>query len=260
MMSSSSCGGMAGITLRQRERLADPPRDQRNVGHIGVHGGDSEHADEAVLDRVTPGMLADHDDVGVGAVAQEAGNRGLRQHQQVVAVGELRKYLLAQPQDAEATRRVNRRLPVTHRATLIAQQHEIAVGEPTQQRCDVLTVRSREPSLRVGVEFIGQAEQCPCQRSRVDRHLACVGEHAGQQALGLRQHLGVDGTGQLNVDPGLVDAFLGVVGLQGGLDLEHLSARAAPHPQHRVHDRLVRHPEPVQQRPSPSPSASARSR
>ena len=216
MMSSSSWAGWLGS--RWAIAIASPtrPRNQRNVHHIGVHGGDGEQPDEAVLDRLTPGVFADHDDVGVGAVAQEAGNRGLRQHQQVVAVGELRKDLLPKPQHAKTTRRVDRRLPVTHRATLIAQQHEVPVGEPAQQRRDVLAVRTREPSLRIRVDVVREAEQRPGQRSRVERDLPGVGEHAGQQALGLRQRLGVDGTGQLNVDPRLVDAVLGVVGLRHG--------------------------------------------
>ncbi len=151
-------------------------------------------------------------------------------------------------------RRMPRRLdgstddcPSLHRATLIAEQHEMPVGKPAQQRRDVLAVGGREASLRVGVEFVGQTEQRSGQRPRVERNLAGVGEHAGQQAPGLRDRLGVDGTGQLDVDPRLVDAVVGVVGLRGRPDVQQLTGRAAPHPQHRVHDRLVGHAEPVQQ-------------
>ena len=85
---------MAGVTLGHRDRLVDASRNQRNVQHIGVHGGDGEQADEAVFDRLMPGVLADHHDVGVGAVAQEAGNGGLGQHQQIVAGGQLRQHVL----------------------------------------------------------------------------------------------------------------------------------------------------------------------
>ena len=108
---------------------------------------------------LVPGVFADHDDVGVGAVAQEAGDRGLRQHQQIVAVGQLREDLRREPQHAEAARRSTDDWPSLHRAALVAQQHEVPVGEPAQQRGDVLAVRAGEPSLRVGVEFVGQAEQ-----------------------------------------------------------------------------------------------------
>ncbi len=169
---------MARIALRQCDRFADPPRDQRDIHHIGVHGGHREQAHEAVLDRLMSGVFADHDDVGVGAVAQEAGNRGLREHQQVVAVGELREDLVPESQDAESARRIDRRLPALHRATLIAEQDEMPVGEPSQQRGDVGAISAREASLRVGVEFVGEAEQCSCQCSGIERNLAGIGEHA----------------------------------------------------------------------------------
>ena len=92
---------MARVALRHRDRFADPPRDQRNIHHIGVHRRHREQPDEAMLDRLMSGVFADDDDVGVRAVAQEAGDRGLREHQQVVAVGELR----AGPRRGTAARR-----------------------------------------------------------------------------------------------------------------------------------------------------------
>ena len=225
MMSSSSCAGMAGIALRHRDGFADPPRDQRDVHHIGVHGGNGEQTDEPVLDRLMPGMLADDDDVGVGAVAQEAGNRGLREHQQIVAVGELRQDVVAEPKDAETAGHVDRRLTALHRAALIAEQHEMPVGEPAQQRRDVFTVGAGEPALGVGVEFVGQTEQRSRQRARVERDLAGVGEHPRQQPPDLVDGLGIDGAGQLDVNPRLVDGFVAVVGLGGGLDVAQLAGR-----------------------------------
>src|SRR6187551_28299 len=117
---------MARITLCHPDCLADPARDQRDFHDIGVHRGDGEQAAETVLDRLlSTWMLADYDDVGVGAVAQEAGNCGLCEHQEVVAIGELRKEVLPKAEDAKATRGIDRRLPVMHRATLIAEQHEM---------------------------------------------------------------------------------------------------------------------------------------
>ena len=61
-----------------------------------------------MLDRLMAGVFADDDDVGVGAVAQEARDGGLRQHQQIAVVGELRKDVVAEPQNAETARRVDR--------------------------------------------------------------------------------------------------------------------------------------------------------
>ena len=121
------------------------------------------------------------------------------------------------------------------------------VREPSQQRRDILAVVAGEPPLGVGVEFVGQAEQRSGQRPRIERDLAGVGHHARQQSPDLFDGLGIDGFGQLDVNPRLVDGVLGLVGLCGGLDVAQLAGLVAPHPQNRVHDRLVGHPEPVQQ-------------
>ncbi len=84
---------------------------------------------------------------GVRAVAQEAGHGGLRQHQQIVAFGELRQHVGAQPQHAETTGRIDRGLTVADLAALVAKQHEVSVGQPAQQRRDVLAVGAGEPAL-----------------------------------------------------------------------------------------------------------------
>ena len=199
-----------------------------------------------MLDGDVSRMFADHHDVRVGAVAQVAGNGGLGQHQQIVAGGEFRKHVLAQPQHAQPTRRVDRRLPAAHRAALIAQQHEMPVGQPAQQRGDVLAVGAGEAALGVGVEFVGQAPQCGGHRARIERHLAGVGENVGQQALGLGQRLAVHRPRQLDVDPRLVDPVLRC-GVRRRLNLQQLPCGPAAHPEHGVHDRRVGHTEPVQQ-------------
>ena len=77
--------GVARVVLRHRQNLADAARDQRDVEHVGAHRGDGEQPDEPVLDVLPAGFVAalpDHHDVGVRAVAQEAGHRRLREHQQ----------------------------------------------------------------------------------------------------------------------------------------------------------------------------------
>ena len=52
------------------------------------------------------------------------------------------------------TGRIDRGLAVADLAALIAQQHEVTVGQPAQQRGDVLAVRAGEPAPGVGVEFV----------------------------------------------------------------------------------------------------------
>ena len=60
---------MAGVALRQLQCLMHATGDQRNLQHVGVHGGDGEQADKTVLDGQVSGMFPDHHDVGVRAVA-----------------------------------------------------------------------------------------------------------------------------------------------------------------------------------------------
>ena len=204
---------MARVTLRHRDRFADASRNQGDLSHIRVHRGDREQADEAVLDSVVSGMFPDYDDVGVRAVAQKAGNRGLRQHQQVVAVGELGKDVIPEQQDAEAARGVDGGVPVVHRATLVAEQDEMPVGKPPQQRRDVRAVFAREAALGIGVDLVGESEQRSGQCPGVQRNLAGIGEHARQQSPGLGDRLGIHGTGQLDVYPRLVHALPRLVDL-----------------------------------------------
>ena len=47
-----------GVALGQRERLAHPARDRRDLQDVGVHGGDREEPDEAVLDDAVAGSPA----------------------------------------------------------------------------------------------------------------------------------------------------------------------------------------------------------
>ena len=199
-----------------------------------------------MLDRRSTGAFADHHDVRVGAVAQEAGHGGLRQHQQIVAFRELRQHVTAQSQHTEPTGRIDRGLTVTDLAALVPQQHEVSVGQPAQQRRDVLAVRAGEPALVIGVEFGRQAAQRGRHRRRVHSHLTGVGQHAGQQTLDLLQRLWVGRFGQLDMDPRLVDAVT-ELGVRRRLDLQQFPTWPAPHPEHRIHDGLVGHPEPVQQ-------------
>ena len=74
-----------GVAVGHRERLADPARDRRDFQDVGVHGGDGEEPDEAVLDNavVAVGVFANRDRVRVSAVAQVAADDGLGQHQQI---------------------------------------------------------------------------------------------------------------------------------------------------------------------------------
>ena len=193
-----------------------------------------------------PGLFPDDDDLRVGAVAQEAGDGGLRQRQDLPAGGQLRQHIVAQPQHAQATSRVDGRLAAAHSAPLIPEKHEVTVGQPPQQRGDVLAVRAREPSSGVAVEFGGQATQRRGHVGGVDGDLAGVGERARQQPLGLLDGAPVGRRGQLDVHPGFVDA-VAELGLGRRGDVEQFAVGPAAHPEQRIHDRAVGHAEAVQQ-------------
>ena len=250
MMSSSSWPGWLGSRCAIAQRVADAARNQRDLKHIGVHRRDGEQADEAVLDRLTRSRIARGPPrCRVGAVAQVARHGGLRQHQQIVAGGELRKHVGAQPQHAETTGRIDRR---TGRradlAALVTQQHEVPVGQPAQQR-------ARHPG--------GQGwGTCPRCRSRVraarlismavidvgvQRHLTGLGENAGQQALDLVHRLGVDriGAAERGSMPRRCHRRSGASA--AGSIASSSPLGLAPRPEHRIHDGRVGHAEPVQQ-------------
>ena len=79
------------------------PGDQRDVEDVGVHRRDGEEADEPVLDDLPPEFRNSphHHDVRVGAVAQEAGHGGLRQHHRVAGLAEFGQHLGPQARNAE---------------------------------------------------------------------------------------------------------------------------------------------------------------
>ena len=183
---------MTGIVLDERERRVHPLGDQRDLQHVGVHGGDGKQPDEAMLDGLAAGVLADHDDVGVGAVAQVARHGRLRQHQQVIGFGELGKRILAQSQNAQATGAVHGGTPAEHRAPLVTEQDEVPVSEPAQQIGDIVAIGAREPAVLVGVQRTGQAQQRRAHRRRVHRHLAGVSQHVRQQSCRLGQGPAID--------------------------------------------------------------------
>jgi len=98
MMSSINWPGWLGSSW-DIQRLLDPPGDQRNIQNVGVHRRDGEKADEAVLDDWTiprigaPLRFAHHDDVGVGAVAQEARQGGRGQRHQFAGLAQLGQHI-----------------------------------------------------------------------------------------------------------------------------------------------------------------------
>ena len=92
------------VAVGHRERVADPARDHRDLQDVGVHGGDREEPDEAVLDSTVAvtDVFANRDGVRVRAVAQVAADDGLGQHQQFVVVGQPGAGTGAGAQDAQA--------------------------------------------------------------------------------------------------------------------------------------------------------------
>ena len=198
---------MTGIAVRHRQRVVDAARNQWDLKHIGIHRRDGEQPDETMLDHCLSRLFTDHHDVGVRAVAQVARHGGLREDQQIVAGGQLRKHVGAQPKHAETTGWIDGGLAVADLAALVTQHYEVPVCQPAQQRADIPAVRAGEPALGVGVEFGRQADQHGRHRRGVQRHLTGLGENTRQEALDLIHRLGVDRIGELHVDPCLVDAI-----------------------------------------------------
>ena len=135
---------MAGVIGGHRQSLLDPPGDQRNVEHIGIHRRGGEQSYEPVLDDGTgfiprvasllPAgvLLAHRDDVGIGAVAQKTRHRGLRQHQQFTRLAEFGQHLGAQPCHPQPAGLIGDGAAVGNRAALSPENHEVAVAQPAQ--------------------------------------------------------------------------------------------------------------------------------
>ena len=121
--------GMARVTGAVLQRILHPPGHQRYFEDVGVASGCGEQPHESVLDV---GLLADGEDVGIGAVPQEAGHGGLCQHQQATVAAEFGEHLGAQPGHTETTGLLGAGRSGADAAALGAQQHEVPLTEPPQ--------------------------------------------------------------------------------------------------------------------------------
>ena len=249
MMSSSSCAGWLG----SRCAIASASLTRREISGISSTLAFIAATVNSPTNRCSigpmSGVFADHDDIRVGAVAQEAGDRGLREHQQVVAVGQLRQHLVAQPQHAQPARRVDRRLPAAApgSADSPAARNARRPASAAAPRRPCGRRRGSVPPGRCRARRPGRAASAAMARSR-----AQPGGHRRARSA----------TGRLGLRDAPSDRPNWTAGRGSrsrrrpsrklsasadGLDVEQLTGRAAPHPEHRVHDRLVGHPEPVQQ-------------
>src|ERR1700761_3757175 len=110
-----------------------------------------------MLEDAAADVFADREDIRVSAEAQVAGDVRLRECQQFGVVGQPRTRTLAPAQHAKAGGRfIARHAPVVYWTTLIAQQREMAAGQPAQQRGYVATARPRVATVRVGLHVVGQ--------------------------------------------------------------------------------------------------------
>jgi len=118
-------------------------------------------------------VRADHHDVGVKPVAQEAGHGRLREHQQVTGLSQLGQHLGAQSRDAQPACLVDCRRAVVDRAQLRASSTKVAV-RPATAATSATSRRSGpgEPGAGVGVHFAGQVLQHLAELNRVQRHLS----------------------------------------------------------------------------------------
>ena len=117
--------GPARIVGRHRQCFLRAPRDQRDLKHIGIHRRSGEQSDKPVLD--VRGLPHRHD-VGIGAVAEKAGHRGLGQDQQFAGPAEFGQHLGAQPRNTQPARLVGNRIPASDRAAQRPENHEVAVA------------------------------------------------------------------------------------------------------------------------------------
>ena len=238
--------GAAWIIGRHRQRFFHAPRDQRNIKHIGIHRRTGEQTDKPVLD--IRGLPHRHD-VGIGAVTQEAGHRGLRQNQELARPAEFGQHLGAQPRDPRPARLVGNRIPVGDRAAQRPENHEVAIAQPTKQFSGVAPIGTYEAGGVIGGNIAGKIRQRVGQAGRIQSHLSGIGNHHGQQAHGFGQRAAVDRFRHLNVDPGLVEdtGLRGWFGPFTGLDIEQHALGIPANPHDRIHQRDVGDAEAVQQ-------------
>jgi len=88
---------------------------------------------------------------------------------------------------------------------LIAQQREMSVGQPAQQRSHIAAVGPRVAPARVGLHILGQVVEDGPHRCRVRRDLAYIREHTRQQPFGFLQRFVFNRGRKLHVHPGLFD-------------------------------------------------------
>ena len=199
-----------------------------------------KNAAVAVVDN-----LANRDGIRVSAITQVTANDGLGQNQQFVVVRQPGAGTRAGAHDAQAARPVADDQPVLHPAPLVAQQQEIPVPQPAQQRRDLLAVRRCIVAARIAVDSCGQFAQSGEQRCRIGGDPLEIGQDLGQQPFDLGEGLAIDWGQELDVYPGLADVWRRAVRFR--FDTEQLSRRAATHLEHRGHDGRVADPKPVQQ-------------
>ena len=160
--------GVDGVAFGHCERLANPIRDHRDFQHVGVHGRDGEESDEAMLDNAVIDVFANRDGIRVCAVAQVAANGGLSQDQQLGLVGQPGTGAGAATQDAQAGIPLAQDQTVLHPARLVAQQQEVSVAQPPQQRRNLLAVGRRIVAAVIAVDLGGHIAEGGDQ-------LCCVG-------------------------------------------------------------------------------------
>ena len=200
--------------------------------------------DDGTIPRVAAllpaGLLAHHDDVGIGAVTQEARHGGLGKHQQIARFTELGQHLGTQSSDAQSAWFIDGRLPVSDGAALGTQEHEVSACQPTQQIGHITAIGAAETLAVIGVDIVGQPQNGGGQRSRVVGNLTGIRDDHRKQPHSFGQRPAVDRLRKLDVDPGLVDGV--GTGLSGvDPDIQQGAVDIAVDAQRRMHQRDVTH-------------------
>ncbi|SIM40730.1 Uncharacterised protein [Mycobacteroides abscessus subsp. abscessus] len=191
--------------IRAAKYLVHAIADHRDGEHIGVHRGNGEDPDQPVLDgRPAAVVLPNHHNIRVDGVPQVGGCGGLREHQQLIVVGELWEHLFAALEQPQPARLIDGGVPVLDGAPLVSQQREVPVDQPAQQIRDFCQLGRGKPGVAGrGVQITGQFDHRVAHGVGVGGDVAAVFQRVRQLGLDECQSLGVDGRRQLQMNPAL---------------------------------------------------------
>ena len=250
MMSSISWPGWLGSPCDSASASLTRREISGISSTLAFDRGDGEQADEPVLDGVPSGRAGSRGPPRCRGTRRSAGSSAWSPAP--APADRLDRSAAAARRCAGAARRAGwpgRRWPgpSSHRAALIAEQHEMPVGEPAQQRRDVAAVVGRKVPCAVGVQRVGQDRPArrsapPSRAPPAARRPSTLGSSAAASATALGSRTATAARGSRSRR-----RRRRRVGSRRRATSEQLARRIAAHAEHRIHDRRVGDAEPVQQ-------------